>query len=722
MSGVRGTTGRLGFPASAGAIRIAAALVPCVAVASAAAQPANAAGESAVGLEPIDVVAEPEPAPPASAENPSRFVETIDAAPAREGTGSVADAVEDAAGVRVRRYGGLGSFATISIRGTAPSQVPVFLDGMPAGDARTGVVSLDDLPAGDLERIEVYRGFAPATLGEAGIGGALHLVTRAAPPDGGLRLSTGLLSGSFGTWRAWVAGSGSPGTVAGEPLGLRLYASHRRSAGDYRFLSDHGTPLEPRDDEVLRRRNNDASQTVASARLAAPLGAWNLDAALSLVASDQGLPGLDYDQAEAARLSGTDGRFRLTAAAPSLAAGLLALELGAFGAVRRDRFADPLGEIGVGRQVENDLGGGGGLWAMLRLYPGDGSHLVRLRLETSYETFRASYELPEAAEGPRQGRWVARLAGGYEVSLLDDELVLLADLRADTRVDDFSGDPYFPERPDAAAGDAWDVLFSPSAGARWAPRPGLELRGNVGWFHRAPTFAELFGDRGTVVGNAGLRPESAVNLDLGPSWTARDAGTGLRLALAATFFASFADDLIVFVPQSQSVFRAENVGASRTLGVETTLRAGWKETVDLTAAYTFQDARDTGDAPYWSGLRLPGRAPHDLSARLALRRWGLELWYEIDWLSETPLDRANLRVVPGRVLHGAGLGYRLRAGDRRVVVAVEGRNLSDEWVYDAFRYPLPGRSVFASFALELGGAESGPGSEGEARGGEGEGR
>jgi len=701
-----GAAGRFASASARGALVLLATAASVSSLAPAVAQPAAADPEDVVELPPIEVSAAAE-TPPATAENPSRFVEVIDAAAAREGTGSVADAVEDAAGVRVRRYGGLGSFATISIRGAAPSQVPVFLDGVPVADARSGVVSLDDLPAGELERIEIYRGFAPAALGEAGIGGALQLVTRAAPEHGGLHLATGLLSGSFDTWRAWAAVSGAAGTVGDAPVGLRLHVAHRRSAGDYRFLSDHGTPLEPADDEVLRRRNNDAAQTVASARLAVPLDAWRLDAALSFVAVDQGLPGLDYDQAEAARLSGTDGRFRFAAAAPALADGLLALELGAFGAVRRDRFADPLGEIGVGRQVENDLGGGGGFWAMLRLFPGDGSHLVRLRVETSYETFRASYELPAAADGPRQGRFVARAAGGYEVSLLDDELVLLADLRADARIDDFSGDAYFPERPDAAAGGARDVLFSPSAGVRWVPLPDLELRGNVGWFHRAPTFAELFGDRGTVVGNAGLRPESAVDLDLGPSWSARDAGTGLRVALSAAFFASFADDLIVFVPQSQSVFRAENIGASRTLGLETSLRAGWDQTVGLEAAYTFQDARDTGDAPYWSGLRLPGRAPHDLSARLALRRWGFELWYEVDWLAETPLDRANLRAVPGRVLHAAGLGYRLRAGDRSLAVTVEGRNLSDEWVYDAFRYPLPGRSVFASFVIEMGAPDAG---------------
>jgi outer membrane receptor protein involved in Fe transport len=344
---------------------------------------------------------------------------------------------------------------------------------------------------------------------------------------------------------------------------------------------------------------------------------------------------------------------------------------------------------------------GGGAFGLATFLVAGGSHLLRARLETSYESFRPSYVQPVAVDGPEQGRWLLRAGCGYEASLLEDALVLLVDGRADVHVDTFSGDPYFPARADAAGGEAWDVLFSPSAGLRWTIADGFELRANGGWFHRIPTFGELFGDRGTVVGNAGLRPESAGNVDAGLSWTWADRESSVQLSLAAAFFGSFADELIVFVPQSQSVFRAENIGSSRTLGTEATLRASWADTVALELEYTFEDARDTGDSPFWRDLRLPGRPPHDLSARLSLRRWGLEAWYEADYVAETPLDRANLRTVPARALHGAGLAYRLRRAGLELTVTVEGRNLGDTWAYDAFRYPLPGRSVFASFTLRL---------------------
>jgi outer membrane cobalamin receptor len=665
-------------------------------------QEPTADSQQPISLPPIDVTAAPEAVPEAVAENPSRFVEVVDAAPARERGETAADLVEDVAGVRVRRYGGLGSFATVSIRGSSPTQVPVFVDGIPVGDARSGLVSLEELASADLERIEVYRGFAPADVGEAGIGGAVNLVTRSAPETGATEITTGMSSGSFATWRAWVSGAGALADGESErSSGLRVTFGALRTQGDFRFLSDHGTPAEPADDVVLTRRNNDYLQATAAARLAVPLDGWNLDAALAFVATDQGLPGLDYDQAERARLEGTDTRLRFTAAAPSLFDGLLALETGVYASVRTDRFADPAGEIGVGRQTEDDRTAGGGAFGLATFSLGDGSHLLRARLETGYESFRSSYAQPVAVDGPEQGRWLLRAGCGYEASVFEDALVLLVDARADVHVDSFSGDPYFPARAAGAGGEAWDVLFSPSAGLRWTIADGIELRANGGWFHRVPTFGELFGDRGTVVGNAGLRPESAANVDAGLSLAWDDRESRVKLSLAAAFFGSFADELIVFVPQSQSVFRAENIGSSRTLGTEATLRASWADTVALELEYTFEDARDTGDSPFWRDLRLPGRPPHDLSARLSLRRWGFEVWYEADYVAETPLDRANLRTVPARALHGAGLSYRLSRTALDLTVSVEGRNLGDTWAYDAFRYPLPGRSVFASFTLRL---------------------
>lgn len=675
--------------------------------------PSGASAQTVV-LDPVVVTAPEQGEPEAAEANPSRFVEVIDAKEAMLRVESAADLVEDAAGVRIRRYGGFGSYSTISLRGSSPTQVPVLLDGVPIADAHSGLVNLEDLPVQDLDRIEIYRGFAPVEAADAGIGGAVNIVTRAAPSEGPLECSTGFSAGSFGTYRAYASGASTLGDCAepsdnggtgrsprGPCPGLRLTAGHARSAGDFAFRSDRGTPLDAADDESLERINNDFAQTATSARLAIPFAEWSLDGSASFVAVDRGLPGLDYHQAERSRLSGTATRLRVAALAPALGGGVADVRAGAYGSVRTDRFEDPAGEIGVGSQIEDDLGAAVGAFAAASFLLGGGAHALETRVEMRHESFFPGHELPEAASGPTQSRWFAGLGAAYEASLADDALVLAAGARADLHLDEFAGDPRATWARTQSAERRFDVLVSPSAGVRWAATEWLDVKANGGWFHRLPSFSELFGDRGTVVGNAALVPESAANVDAGVSAAPYSGDGDLRLRVDAAFYMSFAEDLIIFVPQSQSVFRAENVGAARIIGVETTMRLAYARVGALEVAYTWQDARDTSDTPYWSGRMLPGRAEHDLAMRASGTFGPVDVWYELDYLAGNYLDRANMRFAPSRLLHGAGATLRWRFDRYEIAAAVEAVNLGDAEVYDAFRYPLPGRAVFGSVRIVM---------------------
>jgi len=82
-----------------------------------------------------------------------------------------------AAGVHVQQYGGLGAFSTVSLRGAPAGQVTILLDGMPLTSASHSIVSLGDLPATAVDRVEVYRGSSPLDLGPSAPGGAINLVT-----------------------------------------------------------------------------------------------------------------------------------------------------------------------------------------------------------------------------------------------------------------------------------------------------------------------------------------------------------------------------------------------------------------------------------------------------------------------------------------------------------------------------------------------------------------
>ena len=106
-----------------------------------------------------------------------------------------------------------------SLRGAAPGQVAVFVDGVPLSRGSQSAVDLSQLPLDGLERVEVYRGVAPLELGSETLGGAINLVTRRGqgPPSAWLSLG----SGSFGLRRASV------GYKAPSPR-LLLSAAYRR--------------------------------------------------------------------------------------------------------------------------------------------------------------------------------------------------------------------------------------------------------------------------------------------------------------------------------------------------------------------------------------------------------------------------------------------------------------------------------------------------------------
>ena len=58
---------------------------------------------------------------------------------------TVADVLRRETGVQIRQTGGVGSYASVSVRGSTGAQVNVFLDGVLINDAHGGSVDLSQL-------------------------------------------------------------------------------------------------------------------------------------------------------------------------------------------------------------------------------------------------------------------------------------------------------------------------------------------------------------------------------------------------------------------------------------------------------------------------------------------------------------------------------------------------------------------------------------------------
>ena len=89
---------------------------------------------------------------------------------------NINDLVNRATGIKVRQDGGLGSDFDLSINGMSGNSVRYFVDGVPL-DTKGSAVTLANLPISLIDRIEIYKGVVPASLGADALGGAVNLIT-----------------------------------------------------------------------------------------------------------------------------------------------------------------------------------------------------------------------------------------------------------------------------------------------------------------------------------------------------------------------------------------------------------------------------------------------------------------------------------------------------------------------------------------------------------------
>ena len=214
----------------------------------------------------------------------STFATTIDTSEATAKVQSVADVLSESVGVQVRRFGGLGAFSTVSIRGSTPNQVEVYLDNVLLNTANAGLVDLGSIPLDNVDHIEIYRGFAPLQLGAGSIGGAINLVTR--PVAGATTNSASLSYGSFDTRKVTLYRS-----QGFEKIGYVVLFNYMESLGNFQFFDDNGTPLNSLDDEIATRQNNGFRAFNGNVKGEAFLGGWQFTLSNDIYTKNQGVPG-----------------------------------------------------------------------------------------------------------------------------------------------------------------------------------------------------------------------------------------------------------------------------------------------------------------------------------------------------------------------------------------------------------------------------------------------
>lgn len=86
--------------------------------------------------------------------------------------------VNRSSGIRIRQSGGMGSETELSLNGFQGRSIRYFKDGIPLDYLGAGF-NMANIPVNMLDRVEVYKGVLPVTLGADALGGAVNFVSRA---------------------------------------------------------------------------------------------------------------------------------------------------------------------------------------------------------------------------------------------------------------------------------------------------------------------------------------------------------------------------------------------------------------------------------------------------------------------------------------------------------------------------------------------------------------
>ena len=161
----------------------------------------------------------------------SRTIQIVTAEDIKKlGVTNVADALQQIAGIDVRRQGVNGMQSDLYIRGGSFDQTLLLIDGIKVDDAQTGHHTMNlQLPIEVIKRIEVIKGPAARIFGQNAYSGAINIVTKDAPDNS---LVAKVQGGSFHQFLGEVTG-----TINMEKSSHLVHVSKNFSEG-YRHNTD----------------------------------------------------------------------------------------------------------------------------------------------------------------------------------------------------------------------------------------------------------------------------------------------------------------------------------------------------------------------------------------------------------------------------------------------------------------------------------------------------
>jgi outer membrane cobalamin receptor len=479
--------------------------------------------------------------------------------------------------------------------GTSASRTLVLLDGIPMNEPFAGWVHWPRVPMALVRQAEVVRGGGAGVWGDRALGGVINLLTE---DPSSTSLSLGASGGSFGTVR-----TNAVATARLDRLGLLASADYIETDGFKNVRSDLrgpiDAPVDSRDVVVYGKAMYDVT----------PLLRVHLSASHMDDFRNNGTV-LKYD---ATTLSDVRGGLRWVTGSGGVLSGTAytsrTSHTNYFTSESLDRSSETpsLDQFDVpatafGTQLQYSIT----MFERHRLTAGTDLSWVKGEVNEDFNFAQGSFTRRRHVAGDEI------LRGGYlqDVVQLGSSTQVLLSARYDAwRISDAiraehniqTGAPTL----DSAYVGVSSSRMSYSVGLRQQASSSLSLRGSVYSSFRSPTLNELykpFRETGNVIteSNPSLEPERLTGLDIGADYAlsngfvARVTGFWSRVddpILEVTLATAGTTGRIIapcgFVPAGGACRQRRNVGAFRTLGVETELEGRLHRTLMLRGSWVY---------------------------------------------------------------------------------------------------------------------------------------
>lgn len=600
---------------------------------------------------------------------------------------SVADALRYFSGLQLKDYGGVGGIKTVNIRSMGSNHLGVFYDGIELGNAQNGQIDLGQFSLDNVEEISLYNGqksavFQPAV--DFGNAGSVYIRTRMPRFADGRRsnLVARVKYGSSDTFRFSTLWEQRLGSNVSSSLSAGVLTSSGRYKFRYRRVTAQGTTAY---DTTAVRHNGDmwAFRVEGNVNGQMRHGLWSLKA--YTYNSERGIPGAIVSNVWRRGERQWDHNTFVQGMAQQSVGRRFTTKVLAKYAYYDTRYVN---NDTTQMHVDNTFRQQEVYVSSANVYELTGWWSLSASYDFKWNKLNA--DLPRFAYPHRYSNYVS-VATAADLGRLKIQASLM-----NVWVKDHARNVRTAKALSACT-PALFVSLRPFD-VQW-----LSLRAFAKRSYRMPTFNDLYY---TDVGNANLRPESAVQYDMGVLAEQRwSHGAVRRLMLQADGYYNTVHDKIVAYPKGQQFrWTMLNLGRVHIKGLDVQAQADMAVTHSLMATlrmqYTYQDARDvTSPATSYYRDQIPYIPWHSGSVVAGLQWRGWDLTYSMIYTGERYSQQENIAYNHLQPWYTSDM--TLAWHDRRWRVRLDVNNLFSQDYDVILNYPMPKRNYMLSVEYNI---------------------